>query len=419
MFRSPWWRIGWRNLGRNRRRTLFTTGGLALGFCAVVVMGGLNRGLIAEMIGNGTGMLDGQLQVHSSGYLPERSLYETIGGRDGTDVERLVEAVTADPVVSASTPRVFAGGLVSSGEATVAAALIGIDPGREPNVSTILSTLDEGRLPRPGANELVVGREMARQLFLSSGDETVLVAPAADGSMGNDLFTVAGIFDTGLAELDRGLALVPIAALQRLIALPESRIHEIAARVEDPWRAPDAAARLAEPIASAEAEAKVSPWTTFRPEMVSYATMAEGVEWMLLVIVFAIAIFGVANTMLMATFERRHEFALLLALGTTPGVIVRSVLAEAAVLSTVSLVVGAVITAPILVWWKLAPPDMSWLYGGTTLAGGLMRPILRVEYPWLMIVEAAVALFLVAVLAALYPAWRSARVPPADTLTGR
>jgi ABC-type lipoprotein release transport system permease subunit len=382
-------------------------------------MGGLNRGLIAEMIGNGTGILDGQLQVHDSEYLPERSLYETIGGREGTDVERLVAAVAADPFVSASTPRVFAGGLVSSGDGTVAAALIGIDPAREPAVSTILSTLDEGRLPLPGANELIVGREMARQLSFAAGDEAVLVAPAADGSMGNDLFTVAGVFDTGLAELDRGLALLPIGALQRLIALPESRIHEIAARVEDPWHAPEVAARLAGPIAGSETEAEVSAWTTFRPEMVSYATMAEGVEWMLLVIVFVIAIFGVANTMLMATFERRHEFALLLALGTTPGVIVRSVLAEAVVLSTVSLVAGAVITAPILVWWHLAPPDMSWLYGGTTLAGGLMRPILRVEYPWLMIVEAAVALFLTAVLAALYPAWRSARVPPADTLTGR
>ena len=123
--------------------------------------------------------------------------------------------------------------------------------------------------------------------------------------------------------------------------------------------------------------------------------------------------------MLMATFERRNEFALLLALGATPWAVVKSVLFEALALGVIALVAGVVITAPVLVWWYQAPPDVSWLFGEYTLSGALMRPVLRVEYPWAMGVGAALALFVTAVLAAVYPAVRAARVPPADTLSGR
>jgi ABC-type lipoprotein release transport system permease subunit len=385
MARSPWWRIGWRNLGRNRRRTLFTTSGLAVGYCAVVAMAGLSRGMIAEMVDNGTRLVSGQLQVHADEYLPERSLHETIGGREGADVPALIEALVADPAVSAAAPRVFGGGLVSSGEATVAAQFIGVDPDLEPAVTSILASLEGGRIPRSGANELLVGVEMARQLALREGDTVVVVAPAADGSLGNDLF----------------------------------RVHEIAARIDDPWVAPMAADRLAPAARTVEATAEVTPWTTFRPEMVDYAAIAIAAEWIVLVIIYAIAIFGVANTMLMATYERRFEFALLLALGSTPGVVVRSVLAEALVLGAASLALGVLITFPLMIWWHVAPPDMSWLYGGTTMAGGLMRPVLRVEYPVALAIGAGAALFGTTVLAALFPAWRSSRILPADTLAGR
>ena len=161
------------------------------------------------------------------------------------------------------------------------------------------------------------------------------------------------------------------------------------------------------------------PWTEFRPELVEYANLASSMEWMLIVFVFGMAIWGVANTMLMSSFERRREFAVLLALGGGPGLIARSVLAESVVLAAIALTGGVAVTLPVLTWWSAAPPDMSWVYGGFTMAGGLMRPILRVEWPTSMIFMTAGAMFVTALLAALYPAWRSARVPPADTLAGR
>ncbi|MDH3733743.1 MAG: ABC transporter permease [Gemmatimonadota bacterium] len=416
---GPWWRIGWRNLGRNPRRSLFTAGGLAVGYAAVVVMTGLGRGMVAEMIGNGTGILSGQLQVHAEGYLPERSVHETIGGREGIDVDALVGAVAADPTVSAAAPRLYGGGLVSAGDHTLAAGFVGIDPAREPAVSAIMAAGETGRLPGAGENELWIGREMARQLDVDAGDIVVVVAPAADGSLGNDLFTVAGVFRSGLGDVDASVAFIPLDALQQLMALPPGRVHEVAARIADPWDAAAAEERLLGELATDFPGTAPRAWNRFQPEMVEYAALFESMEWVIIVVVFIMAVFGVANTMLMATFERRREFALLLAIGTTPGVILRSVIWEAFVLGVVSLTLGAILTFPVLVWWHNAPPDMSWLYGDFTMAGGLIRPVLRVEYPPEMMVLGAVALFATALLAAVLPAYRAGRLPPADTLAGR
>ena len=228
-----------------------------------------------------------------------------------------------------------------------------------------------------------------------------------------------GYYATGLSELDAAYALLPLDVMQSLIALPPDRVHEIAAHVADPWGAPDAAQRLTARLEEAGLALDVDPWTTFRPEMVEYAELAGASYWILLVVVFGMAIFGVANTMLMAAFERRREFALLLALGATPSGIVRAVVWEALALGAISLLVGAAITVPVLVWWHNAPLDVSGLFGDFTFAGALIRPVLRVEYPESTLILGALALVLTALLAAMYPAIRAARVPPADTMSGR
>lgn len=428
-----WWRIAWRNLGRNRKRTLITAGALAFGYVASVLMVGISDGTTAEMVENGTNLLTGQVQVHAANWKPEHGLYATLGGDSGTDVPALLRAVSGEPGVSAAAPRVYAGGLVSAGDQTVAAALVGVDPALEPRVSRLLSTIVRGHAPRAGVKELALGEEMARKLHVSPGDEVVIVAPAADGSMGNDLFHVAGIYHTGMADVDGAYAVLPIGVLQRLVALDPGRVHEIAAAVPQPWRAPAVADSLAPLLrrsgwavsvgsgaaADPSRALKVEPWTSFRPELLEYAQLAQSSNVLIIGIVFIMAIFGVANTMLMGTFERRREFAVVRALGTTGSGVSRTVVYEGLILGLLALAAGALLVAPLLVWFHNSPPDFSGLVGGFTMAGALIRPVLRVEYSVEAPLVSAAALLATAVLAALYPAYRATRVPPADALAGR
>ncbi len=416
---SIWWRIAWRNLWRNRRRTLITASALAFGFLGAVVMIGISDGFTAEMVENGTGLLTGQVQVHAEGYRRERSLYETIGGSGGADVAALLAAAEAVPGVAGAAPRVYGGGIVSAGDATEAALLLGVDPAREVRVSRVLGSLVRGRAPRPGARELAIGEEMARRLRAAPGTEVVVVAPAADGSMGNDLFTVSGVFRTGLGDLDAAFAVVPIGALQTLLALDSTRVHEIAIRTADVRQDTAVAARLGRSLAPRRLGVEVVPWTVFSPEIADYVKLAEASNGLIVAIVFLFAIFGVANTILMGTFERRREFAVARALGTVPSGVALTVLFEGLALGVLSLVAGAVLTAPVLAWLHHAPLDLTALAGDMEFAGALVRPVLRVEYSVSGPVASAAGLLVTALLAALYPAIRAARVPPADALAGR
>ena len=415
---SPWLSIGWRNLGRNRKRTVLTALGLAVGFFAVVFIVGWSQGLMVEMVESATSLINGQIEIHDDDYRPDRSLYDTIGGRDGTDVEALLRAIDADASVVAAAPRVYAGGLVSSGQATSAGMFMGIDPARELALTHFLDPLIEGRLPLAGQNELVIGMEMARQLSVGLDDELVIVAPGADGSMANDLYTLVGLFRSGLVELDLTFVVMPIGDLQALVVLPPGRIHEIAVATTDPWIAETTATRLGDDLTSGDRAIEVVPWTVLNPAMVDYVALADALYFVIIVIVFAIAIFGVANSMLMATYERRREFAVMLALGATPRAVRAVVLHEAVALGVVSLALGAVMTFPLMVWFHTAPPDMSWAIDDVTLMGALWSPSLRVEYDVPFWITSAIALFVTTLLASLIPAWQAARVPPADTLSG-
>ena len=413
-----WWRIGWRNLGRNRRRTVVTALGLGVGYFAVVFMVAWAEGVSTELVENATSLVSGQIEIHDVDYRPERSLYETIGGREGADIEELLRTIEADPSVVAAAPRVYASGLVSSGEATSAGLLLGIDPEREVALTRFLDPLVEGRLPVTGRYEAVVGDEMARQLSVGTGDELVVVSSGADGSMANDLYTITGVFRTGLLEFDAGTMVMPVADLQTLVVLDPGRVHEIAVGTLDPAQADAAAARLAAAVGAPERAMLVAPWTELNPVLAQYVALADAMYWIFIVLIFSVASFGIANTMLMATFERRREFAVMLALGASPRSVVGTVLCEAVAIGVIGLVLGAAVTAPLLVWFAAAPPDLGWLYGTVTVEGVLLTPTLRVgtnvpAWSW-----ATVGLVLTALLSALYPAVRAARVPPADTLSG-
>ena len=415
---GPWVLIGWRNLGRHRKRTVLTALGLAVGYFAVVFMIGWSQGLMAEMVENTTGLVSGQIEIHDAEYRPERSLFDTIGGRDGADIARLLDVIAAEAGVVAVAPRVYAGGLISSGESTSAGMLMGIDPERERTVSRFLDELVDGRIPESGRNELAIGTEMARQLAVGVGDDVVVVAPGADGSMGNDLYAVAGIFRTGMVELDASNAVLPLMDLQTLITLDPSRIHQIVVATENPWIADDTAARLVAALAPDDLALEVAPWTELNPVIVEFVALVDAFYFIIFFIVFGVAIFGVANTMLMATYERRREIAVMLALGATPRSVVKTVLYEAAAMGVVALALGVAVSLPLMLWWHNAPPDLSGLYGDLTMQGVLLRPVLRVEWNLAIWIWGGVALVVTALLAALYPAARAAQVPPADTLSG-
>ena len=412
-----WWRMAWRNLWRNRRRTLLTASALSFGFVASVVMIGFMDGMMEELVSNGTRVVTGQVQIHAPDYRPKRSIHDTMGGRGGVDVSALIALVEAQAGVAGAAPRLYGGGLVSSGDETVGAVLMGVVASQEETVSRFGHAMVAGRMPGPG--EIVVGDAMAVTVAIDVGDEVVLVAPAADGSTGNDLFTVSGIFSVGVGGFDDSYALLDMGSLQELMAMDPGRIHEVAVSVERIRDADAAAERVAEAVEAISPGLLTESWSVFQRQLHFVTSMARAMNSIVAVMIFGMAIFGVANTMLLATFERRREFAVARALGTSGGAVGRIVVYEGLLLGLVALGAGALVAGPILVYLHGNPIDLSSFVGTYSFVGSAVRPLLTVEYSWQGPLASAVALVGTGVVSALIPAWRAVRMPPADSLAAR
>lgn len=407
-------RLGWRNLWRNPRRSALSVGAVAVAYGVLVVLVGLYEGIAQQMLRSGTRLMLGHLQVHDTRYIPGRSLYDTIGGDAGTDVAALLRAVEAAPGVLAATPRAFAFGLLSTGERSQGAQLMGVDPAREARVTKLLEALVEGPgLAAAPANAILLGSTLAEELGAQVGDELAVVTQAADGTLGNDLLRVAGILRTGLAPLDRTLAVLALADLQRLLALDAGRIHEVTARLGDPWAAQGTAAGLGGALPPG---ARAAPWQRLAPELVDYLALVRGSNWFLVLILGLFAASGVLNTMLMAVFERTRELGLLAALGLRPAALVAMIAAESLWLGAVGLLAGLGLGALGTAYFAWHGWDLSRWLSGVTVAGVLFDPVLRAAWDWGVTARTGLLLWGLTVLAGLVPARRAARLAPVEAL---
>jgi ABC-type lipoprotein release transport system permease subunit len=202
------------------------------------------------------------------------------------------------------------------------------------------------------------------------------------------------------------------------MAMPENRIHEVAAAVDDPFSAAALGDSLAVALAAGGLDYPVAPrpWTVFRAELAEYASLAGAVNGIIVGVIFVMAVFGVANTMLLGTWERRREFAVVRALGTEPRSVALTVVYEGLILGIVALAAGVLISLPVLYWLHNYPPDLSNLFGDFTMSGTVVRPVLRAEYSWDGPLISGAALLVTSILSALYPAYRAVQILPADAL---
>jgi ABC-type lipoprotein release transport system permease subunit len=409
-------RLAWRNLWWNPRRTLIAMAAIGLGYVMLLLVTCLMAGLRQQMIESGTGLILSDIEVHAPEYYPDRPADRTLGGRGGTDVGALVAAIAADPRVLAVAPRVYGFGLVSATRQSAGAQLVGVDPDLEQKVTVLQTRIVKGTYLNAGSLKgVVIGDKFATTIGVDIGSEIVVLTPAVDGSTGNDLYTVAGMFHTGLDAMDSGLVLMPLAALQDLLRLPPGRVHEVGIKLHDIATATSAAAALDVRL-NRIVPVRVRAWPELAPELADYVQFNRRVTFMLFFIFFVLAAMGIVNTMLMAIVERTREFGMLMSVGMRPVQIVGLIVAEATGLAAASLALGAVLASPLLWYLQVHGLNLGQRGGAISLAGIVVGPLWHGRQDFAAYAEAGLGLALTALAAALYPALRAARFRPAVAL---
>ena len=401
-------RIAWRNLWRSRRRTALALAAIGLSVMLVLAYDGILRAYGDWILETITGPMLGHVQVHAPGWRKDRAMDRTLGG-----ASRAVEALRHDPRVAGASARLYAPALAALGEEGFAVVVLGVDPAAESGPQRLLS----GAKASPGNRRVLIGRALAKLMGAREDDVVALVGQGADGSLANDLFRVVAVVETPVDLLNRQGIIMDLGEAQELFAMPDEA-HEIVIHARDPARVKELAVAVA---ARPELRgAEVLDWQTLAPEMLSLVQLVQVAGLFALILVFIAAAAGVANTMLMATFERTHEFGMLLALGTGPGRIIRMIVTESIVLGVVGAVVGAALGVGLVVLTHRTGIDFAALTGRgpSEISFAGLRWSLRF-YPSLALADVAqvvAAAIVTSLVASIWPAARAARLQPAQAL---
>ena len=405
------WKVAWRNLWRQGRRSMLTVSAMAVGVALCMAMFALIDGMYARMFDVLVSQALGHVQVHNERWPADQQLYDTVPGADA-----LLAAVEADPTVEAATVRLSCFGL-AAGEATSAGArFIGVAPDREDRVSQLRRRVVRGAYLDPAVpNGALLGAGLAKELEAAPGSSIVMITQGADGSIANALFEVVGVVETGSAPLDRAGVWTQLPPLQEALVLPD-QVHELLILS----REPDQLTALKGRVAAAGAEGLlVRTWQEASPQSAALIGSQTVSKTMILFIVFSVAALGVLNTMLMNVFERTRELGVLKAIGLTPTRMLALVLIEAGQLGALASLLG--VGLGLLLDLYLVKVGVSMTSSGKPLSfGGVtLDPVMRGEVHPEGIAITVLFVFFVSIVAAFWPGLRAARLQPVDAMRQR
>jgi putative ABC transport system permease protein len=400
--------MAWRNVWRNRRRSLLTVGAIALGLAFNIFMRGIGDGFHDQMVDNSVRAEIGHIQIHRSGYRDDPGLNKTL-----PEPERVAQAVRSLPSLRGYSLRVLGSGLASTTENSSGVQILGVDPAQEQSVTTIQNAIVQGRYLDGGMQRpILLGERLATRLKTSLDDKVVLLVQAADGSMGAQLFRVAGIFRSGAPEMDEGVVFILRSDAQTLFALGD-RITEAALLLESSRQVPSALDALNTSLTGEPIE--VLPWWKVEPFLQQFIQIDDAFFYIIVLIFFIVISIGILNTIMMSIFERIREFGVMMALGTKPRQIIKLVVEEALALGLVGIVAGSLIGSALTQYFARHGINLSSFSAGAA-ALGITSSRVYSELTVANLVYSNLAVLAVVMLVALYPAFHAARLRPVEAI---
>lgn len=409
-------RIAWRNLLRGWRRTTAVLAAIAVGLTGTLLLVGWTRGTMYQMTENAIRLQLAHLSVQAEGYQQDPDVGTSLGG----DVSRRVLGLIDERDGADAAPRIAGDGLLQSARSSVRAAIVGVVPDAEARVSTVPLSMVQGEfLPQTGAARgtrrlppVVIGLAAAERLAVEVGNKIVLRVP---GDAGSGAFRISGLFETSSSEFDRSAAFIPLARAQALYATGDA-VTQVAIVVDEPRMAADLQAwlRSSLDVPGRDPGVEVLLWQERAPRLAALIVSMGDIAWVFYGVVFVAMVFGIANALLMAVYERTREFAVLRAIGLQARRMMVLVVLESLVLTLTGTALGLAAGFGLVLWVGELGIDLGQFSEGLRQFG--IGTVIYPRLDWQDLTSPAVFASVTALLAGLWPAWKISRLRPAEAL---
>ena len=398
-------KMAFRNLGRNRRRSLLSALAVAIGLALLLLIAAIINGEMGGALQNSIQLQSGDLQIRAISY------DENKVSLDWKDLvaspQQVIDQLKAIPQVTVATPRLFATGILTRGENSRGVQVIGIDPASPANQIFRRGLLSGTFLTPDDREGILVGKPLADKFGLKIGDQISLLVNTSNGDVSTQLFNVRGIYTTSTSSYDEGTVFMPLVKAQTITGA-QDHASTIFIMLKNRDQADAVAVALKSP------GYQVLTWRTLNQLIVQTEDFANAFMYFIYLIVLGITATVVTNTLIMAVFERTREIGVLAAIGMKGGRIMAQFLTEGGLIAIGGLIGGLILGALANAYFGRFGISVA----SARVTGILMRDTIYADPTLQDTIALTIVTFVVTLIASVYPAVLAAQMEPVEALHG-
>ena len=407
--------LAWRNLWRNKRRTLITAMSIAVSFAFALVVQTLNDGAHAGMIENAIKLGNGHVAVQAQGYETNPANFKLLNNHPL--ILNKLAGLTIDGLIQ---PRITLNVLATTAHNSLAASIEAAEIGTDSRFKLFHEYLVVGQwLHVDAPDEILIGSEMASKLGVKEGNKIVFMSANESGDTVAFMARVRGIFRANIEELDKFLVLSTLPFAQKFLLAERDSIADPVTRISILLNHPEYAESLRTKIQSQLKGSNIEAltWQQMMPDVLQFIKVDDAGGYIFLGLILVMVVFGVANTLFMSVLERSREFALLHVIGLSRLNLVITIFVETLFLSAFSLAVGWVLGYGAHYYFMTQGIDVSSATENSLqIAGTFMDPTVYSKLSSDRAIQFTSVAFVSTMLVGVYPALRAGRVTPVKAL---
>lgn len=343
--------LAWRNLWRNKRRTLIVIAAIMFAVLLSTVMDSIQVGVYENNIKNMVGFYSGYAQVHQNGYWDNQILDNTF-----EETPELIEQIKANPHVTEVVSRIESFALVASKDETTSSQLVGFDPDAEQVLTKLKDKIVAGEYPSKDDKALLVAQGLAEKLGLGIGDSMVLLGQGYHGMSAAGIYPIKAIAKFGSPQLNKSMTYLPLKEAQYFFAA-ENRLTSYALVLDKGSAVEEVVTDLRQKLDMETYE--IMDWNEMMPWLLQMQQADAGGAKIMMGILYLVIGFVIFGTLLMMIQERKYEFGVIMAVGMKKYKVAIMTLIEMFFMTVIGIVASFALTIPVLIYFNRNPIQLG------------------------------------------------------------